>query len=129
MSVVVLDASAAIRLVLSPADHAELLAEVEAASDVLAPHLFAAETGNALWKYFRAGRIDADALRKRHGEALGLVSLWLPDVDLFPEALALAASRDHAVYDCVYLIAARRFDAALLTADRRLACLCREIAK
>ena len=45
---------------------------------------------------------------------------WLPDVDLFPEALAQAASRDHPVHDCVYLIAARRFDATLLTADRRL---------
>lgn len=97
MSVVLLDASAAIRLVLSPVDHAAMLAEVEAASDVLAPYLFSAETGNALWKYFRAGKINSQALRERHGEAIGLVNLWLSDADLFPEALALAASRDYPI--------------------------------
>ncbi len=128
MTPVVLDASAAIRLVLSPADHETMLAKVEAAPDVLAPHLFAAETGNALWKYCRAGRIEAGALRERHLEALGLVSVWIPDTSLFPEALALAASRNHSVYDCLYLVAARRFDANLSTADRRLADLHRDLA-
>ena len=127
MTALVLDASAAVRMVLSPSDHDHLLARIAAASDVLAPHLYAAETGNALWKYYRGGKIDAQALRERHAEALALVSIWVPDTTLFPEALALAARRDHAVYDCLYLVAARRFDAALLTADRRLAELHRQI--
>ncbi len=123
----VLDASAAVRMVLSPADHDGMLAELATASDVLAPHLYAAETGNALWNYCRSGKIDAQALRERHAEALALVSIWVPDTTLFPEALALAARRDHPVYACMYLVAARRFDAALLTADRRLAELHRQI--
>lgn len=127
MSALVLDASAAVRVVLSPADHTGLLSQLEAASDVLAPHLYAAETGNALRKYFRNGDLDAQALRARHAEALGLVSIWLPDTALFPEALALAARRGHSVYDCLYLVAARRFDASLLTADRRLAVLHHEL--
>ena len=127
MAALVLDASAAVRMVLSPAEHDGFLAEVAAASDVLAPHLYAAETGNTLWKYCRSGDLDAQALRKRHAEALALISIWVPDPSLFPEALALAAQREHSVYDCLYLVTARRFDAVLLTADRRLAELHRQI--
>ena len=127
MDSVVLDASAALRAVLSPADHSSVLAAIESASDVMAPQLFAAETANALWKYERAGRLDGKEIRQRHAEALALVSLWIPDTSLFPEALSLAAKLGHPVYDCLYLIAARRFDAQLLTADRRLETLFAEI--
>lgn len=127
MAALVLDASAAVRMVLSPADHHDMLSAVATASDVLAPHLYAAETGNALWKYLRSGNIAAGALRERHAEALALVSLWVLDTTLFPEALALAARLDHTVHNCLYLVTARRFDASLLTADRRLAELHRKI--
>jgi predicted nucleic acid-binding protein len=120
MDSIVLDASAALRTVLSPVDHPDLLEAIESASDVLAPQLFAAETANALWKYHQAGRLDGQTIRHRHAEVLALVSLWIPDTSLFPEVLSLAAKLNHPVYDCLYLIAARRFDARLLTADRRL---------
>ena len=123
MDSVVLDASAALRAVLSPADHLPMLEGIESASDVIAPQLFASETANALWKYHQAGRRDGKTIRHRHAEALALVSLWIPDTSLFPEALALATRLEHPVYDCLYLIAARRFDARLLTADRRLEAL------
>jgi predicted nucleic acid-binding protein len=127
MAVITLDASAAIRMVLSPADHEELLNAVESASEVMAPQLFCAETGNALWKYCRAGLLDADVLGERHAEAMSLVSLWIPDKGLFPEALALAVRRGHSVYDCLYLVMARRFDAVLLTADKKLKALDKQI--
>ncbi len=127
MDNVVLDASAALRTVLSPADHPSVLVAIESASDVLAPQLFAAETANALWKYQGAGRLDGRAVRARHSEALALVSVWIPDTSLFPEALSLAARLEHPVYDCLYLIAARRFDARLLTSDGRLEALFAEI--
>lgn len=123
MDSVVLDASAALRAVLSPADHLSVLAAIESASDVMAPQLFAAEMANALWKYERAGRLDGREIRRRHAETLALVSLWIPDTSLFPEALSLATRLGHPVYDCLYLIAARRFDARLLTSDRRLEAL------
>lgn len=127
MNSVVLDASAALRAVLSPAEHLSLLAEIESASDVMAPQLFAAETANALWKYQRAGRLDGKTIRHRHAEALALVSRWILDTSLFPEALSLAARLGHPVYDCLYLVAARRFDARLLTSDHRLEALFADI--
>lgn len=68
----------------------------------------------------RPGRLDGSAARQRHVEALALVTRWVPDNSLFPEALGLAVKRGHPVHDCVYLVAARRLDARLLTADVRL---------
>jgi len=127
MASTVLDASAALRVVLSPADHSSVLTAIESASDVMAPQLFAAETANTLCKYGRAGRLDNKEIRRRHAEALALVSLWIPDTRQFPEALSLASRLGHPVYDCLYLIAARRFDAQLLTADRRLEVLFADI--
>ena len=127
MTNIVLDASAALRVVLSPGDHEAYLDELESSTDIMAPQLFAVETANALWKYRRTERLDDHAMRRRHNEALGLVSLWIPDTALFPEALALAARHDHPVYDCLYLVTARRFDARLLTADQRLDRLFRDI--
>jgi predicted nucleic acid-binding protein len=43
-----------------------------------------------------------------------------PDRTLQAEALALAIYLDHPVYDCLYLVLARREVAALLSADQRL---------
>jgi len=127
MSTVVLDASAALRVVLSPADHPTLLTQIESASEVLSPQMFAAETANALWKYQRAGRLEGSAMRNYHTQTMALVSVWVPDMSLFPEALSLASRLGHPVYDCLYQVAARRFDARLLTADRRLEALFAEI--
>jgi hypothetical protein len=45
-----------------------------------------------------------------------------PDRTLQAEALALATHLDHPVYDCLYLVLARREVAALLSADQISAC-------
>lgn len=41
-----------------------------------------------------------------------------PDRDLLSDAVELAAELKHALQDCLYLAAARRFDVPLITADR-----------
>lgn len=117
---IVLDASAAIRLVLSPADHDEWLDLLESAGTTIAPELFATETANALWKYHQAGKLDQEEITGFHAQVLALVTDWQDDKSLFPEALLLAAKSRHPVYDCVYLTCCRRFGARLLTHDRQL---------
>lgn len=52
--------------------------------------------------------------------AADLVDHIEPDRTLLAEALALATHLDHPVYDCLYLVLARREVASLLSADRRL---------
>ncbi len=123
-TVVVLDASAAVRAVMDAAAQPSLLDRLAAAATVLAPTLMRVEAANALWKYQRAGVVDTPEVLARHAEASALVHRFVDEQTLFPESLQLAADLDHPVYDAVYAVTARRHAATLLTFDRRLYALC-----
>jgi predicted nucleic acid-binding protein len=123
-TVIVLDASAAVRAVMDAAAQPVLLDRLAAAPVVLAPALMRVEAANALWKYWRAGVVDTAEAMVRHAEASSLVHRFIDEQALFPEALQLAADLDHPVYDAMYAVTARRHAATLLTFDRRLHALC-----
>ena len=119
----VLDASAAVRVVMRAEDASEILAVLAGAAVVTAPSLFASEVANALWKYTRAGTLSVETALKRYEEAIGLVGELTPDGELATESLAEAARHGHPVYDLLYAILARRHGCAVLTRDVRLASL------
>lgn len=127
MSALVLDASAALRVVLDVAGHDLLLDRLESAEAVYAPSLFVAETANALWKYVTAKQVSEEEALRHHRDAVALVDRLVPDADMFPEALTVAARHKHPVYDALYVIAARRNGAALMTMDKRLMALARQL--
>jgi predicted nucleic acid-binding protein len=116
----ILDASAAVRLIVGDPAAAELADLIREAPLVLAPELMLTEVANTLWKLQRAGHlVDLDP-QQLLAEAHDLVDRVEPDRHLHVEALALACHLDHPVYDCLYLALARREAATLLTVDRRL---------
>lgn len=121
---VVLDASAAVQLVLNGPRAAAVRSVIEHEASILAPEIYVAEVANALWKYVRAGQLTiavADALL---GDAMELVTRLVSGEEIAVEALHEAARLDHPVYDLLYLICARRSAATLVTCDRRLKGLC-----
>ena len=120
MSRLVLDASAALRLVLGLPEANELAAQLQRTSVVMVPELYCSEVANALWKYVNAGHFDIDAALARFDEALALADSFVPDRTLAVEALAEAAARQHPVYDLLYIVLARRHGARVLTLDARL---------
>ncbi|AYH45476.1 type II toxin-antitoxin system VapC family toxin [Azoarcus sp. DN11] len=126
---VVLDASAAVNLVMRTERAAAIIEHLERSSLVLAPSLFHSEVGNTLWKYVRAGALDRHAATERYEEAAGLVDSFLPDEELVTEALSAAVRHGHPLYDLLYVILARRHDCKLITEDRKLAALASEIDK
>jgi predicted nucleic acid-binding protein len=116
----VLDASAVVRII-EGSPQAAAMGEALAAADlVLAPELMLTEVANALWRLQRAGQLEGAGLQQRFERAVALVDHIEPDRTLQAEALALATHLDHPVYDCLYLVLARREVAALLSADQRL---------
>lgn len=117
---VVLDASAAMNLVMRTERAAELIGRLESAHRVLAPALFQTEVANALWKYVRAGTLSKDLALERFEEALGLVDQFEPDEALVVEALSLAVHHGHPVYDLLYAVLAMRNGARILSTDARL---------
>ncbi len=116
----VLDASAALEMVLGRS-RAELVTEhAERAPLVIVPDIFAAEVANALWKYVRAGEVEIAEALELLELCLDLTELTLPSADLVSEALSEAVKTGHPVYDLLYAITARRHAALLCTLDQRL---------
>ena len=116
----VLDASAAVRMVMRAEGADELLESVATATFVSAPSLYASEVANALWKYVKAGNLDAETALERLEESINLIDAFTPDWELTTEALTEAVRFKHPVYDLLYAVLARRTGCAVLTMDERL---------
>jgi predicted nucleic acid-binding protein len=116
---IVLDASAAIHLVLE-SPYAETLADALSPADVsMAPDLFDSEVANGLWKYVRSGVLAADQAVLRLARAFELVDSVFPSRVLAREALAAATTHAHPVYDLTYAVLARRHEATVVTMDHK----------
>ena len=116
----VVDASAAVRLILGDSATAELAEPIRKAALVLAPELMLPEVANTLWKLQRADQLAGLDPQQLLLDARELVDRLEPDRHLQAEALALASHLNHPVYDCLYLALARREAAPLISADQRL---------
>lgn len=123
----VLDASAALHVVLRTERGAGFMAVLEDSGVVLAPTLFHGEVANALWKYVRAGAMGKQTGMVRLEEALDLVDSFEPDARLVTEALSLAVLHEHPVYDLLYVVLAMRYGARLMSADDKLLRLAQRI--
>ncbi|MCP9934020.1 type II toxin-antitoxin system VapC family toxin [Cyanobium sp. Candia 9D4] len=116
----VLDASAAVRLILGDPAAAAVAEQIREAAVVLAPELMLTELANTLWKLQKAGHLADLDPQQLLAEARDLVDRVEADRHLQAEALALACHHDHPAYDCLYLALARREAATLISLDRRL---------
>lgn len=123
----VLDASAAVHMVMATEYGMDLTSKLEESTAVSAPDLFASEVGNSLWKYIRQGTITLDEGLERVEEALALIDEVIPSSMLLREAVAAAARYEHPVYDMIYAILARRGGSRVLTMDRTFAGLLRRM--
>ncbi len=123
----VIDASAAIRIVVGQDEDGEILRSIQASAVTLAPGLFSIEVANGLSGYVRQKTLTAREVLDDYLTALGLVDDIVPDHEFGVEALAEAVRLRHPAYDLIYAILARRTGSALLTCDRRLAKLAQEL--
>jgi predicted nucleic acid-binding protein len=115
----VVDASVALKwLVLE--DMSDVAKELYGAGDhLIAPRLIATEVANALARKTTQGILTHQEANY-HFNALRQFMPDLMDIDeLIETALENACALRHPIYDLVYLEAARRLDAQLVTADRR----------
>src|SRR5258708_25017357 len=117
---VVLDASAAIRIVVASEQSSQYAGILAGADEILAPDLIIAEVTNALWKYCRAGLLTPMEVKEKLRDCLDLVDSFSELGPLALEALDLSLLLRSPAYDMFYLVLARRNGALLLTADDAL---------
>jgi len=116
---IVIDASVAVKWVLSEADSDAADALLD--QDLMAPSIWLAEAANVLWRKGRTGEITTEQANARLSELLQAPVASLPiEPDLEP-ALKLAMEIGHPVYDCIYLALALHHRTHVVTADRRFA--------
>ena len=125
----VLDASPAANIILRTALAAGLIEKLKHSHLVIAPALFHGEIANTLWKYARIGELEKEMALTRYAEAVGLVDIFEADEQLAAEALATAIRYQHSVYDMLYVILARRHGCGVLTVDKKLIALIRQLDK
>ena len=102
--------------------HTEAAGRLAAGDGILiASELILPETASAFWKYVRAGLIGPEKARAALSKLPERFDMLSPLLPLTEDALEIAVSLNHPVYDCFYLALARRESAPLVTADKRLA--------
>ena len=118
--IAVLDASAAIEIVLQR-DQAETFSSYVAEAEwVITPTLFISEVTNVFWKYQKLADFPFLVCEKGLEQTIGLPDDFIDERNLYREAFKLACTLDHSVYDMLYLVVARRNNATLLTLDNKL---------
>ena len=123
--IVVLDASAALGILLKKEQSETYTDMLKEARTVMAPELYLSELSNAAWKHHKLpGFSDAQAMALAE-DGIALVDQYVPANELWQEALRVSMMHDHPVYDAMYVICARRHGGVLLTYDQRLRQLCR----
>ena len=103
------------------------LAEALLDHELIVPDLLFAEVGNILWKKQLRGEMNAAATQIGARWLLQVPVQVHDSAGLLADALALALQLQHPAYDCFYLALARRVDAPLVTADRRLHARCHAV--
>jgi predicted nucleic acid-binding protein len=119
VTTLVVDASVALKwLVLE--EMSDVARELSGVPDrLVAPRLITTEIANALARKTMQGLLTRQEA-VYHFSTLPLLLPELVDVDdLIAPALENACALRHPIYDLIYLEAARRLDAQLITADRR----------
>jgi predicted nucleic acid-binding protein len=89
-------------------------------TELIAPDIVLIEIANALWKTVKRGLLPGERAEARLADLPRFFNRLLPASDLVVEAFSLGRQIDVPVYDCLYVIAARRTGARLVTADRKL---------
>ncbi len=118
--IVVLDASAAVEIVLRRKSAEKLSEYLIKAEWVIAPTLYIAEVSNTIWKYHNFTDLPYDSCEKALEQALALPDDFINERDLYRESFKLSCTLNHPVYDILYLLSARRNNGILLTLDKKL---------
>ncbi len=119
---IVLDASVVVKTYLAEDGSEAAAALVTGPARLVAPELIRLEVAAAFCRRVRRWELDPAEARVRADHWLGQLRRGLftltPDRDLLPDATELALELRHPLQDCLYLAAARRAGAPLVTADR-----------
>jgi len=117
---IVLDVSAAVQIILKK-DRMDFFEEpFRKASWVIAPELYISEITNVLWKYYKSKILTHQECLQYIEDGIQLVDDFFTEKDMWKEVLSESIKNDHSGYDLFYAVLARRNDSTLLSNDKDL---------
>jgi predicted nucleic acid-binding protein len=116
--VIVIDASAAVDLIVGGPAHDRVAAQLRRARTCAAPHLIDAEVGQVLRRFALAGRLDPVQATEALADFAALPLVRYAHAPLMARAFDLRANATF--YDALYIVLAEALGAPLLTLDARL---------
>jgi predicted nucleic acid-binding protein len=122
----VIDANIAAKWYLPEADSETAEALFTAEFEFHAPSFLLTEFANSFWKHSIANRTYIDAWRQASRQLKKAIPFWHSDEQLHDQALELAITHRHPIFDCIYLALALQIDAVVVTADKQF---CNQFAR
>ena len=118
--IIVLDSSAAIEIALNK-ESSKYFQELLIESDlVIAPDTYPSEITNVFWKYAFHSNMDKEKCEKGIDYCLDLIDDYTDTKSICREVFLESLNNDHSSYDIFYLVVARRHNAAILTKDKKM---------
>ena len=96
------------------------VAVLEKTEPVVVPDSCYAELANVVWQWVRTKGVPEETGHEVLADAEAVITRSYPTTHLWADALALAVEADHPVYDTLFVAAARREQARVVTFDKRL---------
>ena len=118
--IIVLDASAAIKIINQKKSTKKFSEYIINADWVIAPDIFISEVTNVYWKYHQFENLPSEMSENLLNKTIRLVDDVIETGDLYQEAFSFSCHTNHPVYDSIYLICARRYNAIFASADNKL---------
>ena len=125
--IIILDTSAAIDILLGKGNFENYQNLIEKADTVIAPEIYISEITNAAWKYNKIADFTHEESLSLAEDGINLIDQFVAVKGLWKESLREAINNDHPVYDCLYVVCARRNDGILLSRDKKLKKICEEL--
>jgi len=115
---IIVDASVAVKWVVSEADSAEAAALLDQGR-LGAPASWLSEASNALWAKVMRRQLTPEEARGQAADLTDAPVATIPLPGLLSVAMRMALELEHPIYECFYLAAAVQRDTYVVTADRR----------
>jgi predicted nucleic acid-binding protein len=125
--IIILDTPAAIDLLLGKGNFEIYKNKIGNADTVIAPEIYLSEITNVAWKYNKIANFTYEESYNLAEDGINLIDQFVSVKDLWKESLREAMNNDHPVYDCLYVVCARRNDGILLSKDKKLRKLCADL--
>lgn len=117
---IVLDASAAIEIALN-LENAKIFKDlINESSLVLAPNFYPVEITNVFWKYCKFGNLVEEKCKIGINCCIDLIDDFIDIKHMCGEVFTQSKLNQHPAYDMFYLVLARRESAILLSKDKKL---------